>query len=162
MADAGSGKRRHRLHDRAVSAYGRLDAIWANAGVSADWCRSRTDVEHCRKCCASSDRPVSRDQITPWPPMIKQKSGSIVCTASVVGLKAAQQRPSLRSQQGRRDQPGANQGLFAVGPGVRINAVWSRPIETGMTKPIFDNAKGGAAPTTRSASSIRQARRPAA
>src|SRR5260370_22356347 len=34
MADAGSEKDVMAFIDKAVSAYGRLDAIWANAGVS--------------------------------------------------------------------------------------------------------------------------------
>src|SRR4030088_3797371 len=33
MADAGSDKDGNAFIDKAVSAYGRLDAIWANAGV---------------------------------------------------------------------------------------------------------------------------------
>ena len=40
------------------------------------------------------------------------------------------------------------------GTGMRINAVCPGLIETGMTKPIFDDAER-AAPRTRSASSIR-------
>src|ERR1700704_4788835 len=34
MADAGSEKDVMAFIDKAVSAYGRLDAIWANAGIS--------------------------------------------------------------------------------------------------------------------------------
>src|SRR3954451_7195720 len=37
IADAGSEKEVKAFIDRAVSAYGRLDAIWANAGIGGGW-----------------------------------------------------------------------------------------------------------------------------
>jgi len=89
MADAGSEKDVMAFIDKAVSAYGGLDAIWANAGVSGGLVPlAEQTVEHWQEV-------LRINLIGPFlaikysmPHMIKQKSGSIVCTASVAGLKA--------------------------------------------------------------------------
>src|SRR6202047_1893470 len=88
-ADAGSEKDVIAFIDKAVSSYGRLDAIWANAGVSGGrGALAEQTVEHWQEV-------LRVNLIGPFlaikyamPHMIRQKSGSIVCTASVAGLKA--------------------------------------------------------------------------
>jgi NAD(P)-dependent dehydrogenase (short-subunit alcohol dehydrogenase family) len=73
--------------------------------------------------------------------MAKQGSGSIICTASVAGLRAnAGGHPYSASKAGVISlvQTSANS---LVGTGVRINAICPGLIETGMTKPFFDMAK---------------------
>ena len=62
QADAGSEKDVMAFIDRAVSKYGRLDAIWANAGISR---RAGADCRADRGALAGnpahqSDRPVPR------------------------------------------------------------------------------------------------------
>ena len=75
------------------------------------------------------------------PHMIEQKSGSIVCTASVAGLKSgASGHPYAASKAGVISLVQTT-AYSLSGTGVRINAVCPGLIETGMTKPIFDNAK---------------------
>src|ERR1700712_2904675 len=89
MADAGSENDVKGFIDRAVSKYGRLDAIWANAGVSGGLVPIPDQtVEHWQEV-------LRINLIGPFlaikhstPHMIAQKSGSIVCTASVAGLKS--------------------------------------------------------------------------
>ena len=89
MADAGSEADVKAFIDKAVSKYGRLDAIWANAGVSGGLVPiPEQTVEHWQEV-------LRINLIGPFlaikhamPHMIRQKSGSIVCTASVAGLKA--------------------------------------------------------------------------
>jgi len=73
--------------------------------------------------------------------MAKQGFGSIVCTASVAGLRAnAGGTPYSASKAGVISlvQTTANE---LYGTGVRVNAICPGLIETGMTKPIFDNAR---------------------
>ena len=142
MADAGSESDVKGFIDKAMSKYGRLDAIWANAGVSGGLVPlAEQTVEHWQEV-------LRVNLIGPFlaikhsmPHMIKQKYGSIVCTASVAGLKAGASGHPYRRQQGRRHQPGADHGLFAVRHRRAHQRGLSGLIETGMTKPIFDNAK---------------------
>jgi len=73
--------------------------------------------------------------------MVERGRGSIICTASVAGLRSgAGGMPYSASKAGVISlvQTAANQ---LAGTGVRINAVCPGLIETGMTKPIFDGAR---------------------
>jgi NAD(P)-dependent dehydrogenase (short-subunit alcohol dehydrogenase family) len=142
MADAGSENDVKGFIDKAVSKYGRLDAIWANAGVSGGLVPlAEQTVEHWQEV-------LRVNLIGPFlaikhsmPHMIKQKYGSIVCTASVAGLKAgASGHPYGASKAGVISLVQTT-AYSLSGTGVRINAVCPGLIETGMTKPIFDNAK---------------------
>ena len=142
IADAGSEADVIGFIDRAVTANGRLDAIWANAGVSGGLVPlAEQTVEHWQEV-------LRVNLIGPFlaikhsmPHMIRQKSGSIVCTASVAGLKAgASGHPYGASKAGVISLVQTT-AYSLSGTGVRINAVCPGLIETGMTKPIFDNAK---------------------
>lgn len=73
--------------------------------------------------------------------MREHGGGSIICTASVAGLRSgAGPVPYSASKAGviNMVQTGAQQ---LAGTGVRINAICPGLIETGMTKPMFDMAK---------------------
>jgi NAD(P)-dependent dehydrogenase (short-subunit alcohol dehydrogenase family) len=142
QADAGSEKDVQDFIDRAMFKYGKLDAIWANAGVSGGLVPlAEQTVEHWMEI-------LRINLIGPFlaikyatPQMIRQKSGSIVCTASVAGLKSgASGHPYGASKAGVISLVQTT-AYSLSGTGVRINAVCPGLIETGMTKPIFDNAK---------------------
>jgi NAD(P)-dependent dehydrogenase (short-subunit alcohol dehydrogenase family) len=142
MADAGSENDVKAFIDRAVKSYGRLDAIWANAGVSGGLVPlAEQTVEHWQEI-------LRINLIGPFlaikhamPQMIAQKYGSIVCTASVAGLKSgASGHPYAASKAGVISLVQTT-AYSLSGTGVRINAVCPGLIETGMTKPIFDQAK---------------------
>jgi NAD(P)-dependent dehydrogenase (short-subunit alcohol dehydrogenase family) len=142
IADAGSEKDVMAFIDKAVSDYGRLDAIWANAGVSGGLVPiAEQTVEHWQEI-------LRINLIGPFlaikyamPHMIKQKYGSIVCTASVAGLKSgASGHPYAASKAGVISLVQTT-AYSLSGTGVRINAVCPGLIETGMTKPVFDRAK---------------------
>src|SRR4029077_14947016 len=75
------------------------------------------------------------------PHMVKQGAGSIICTASVAGLRAnAGGNPYSASKAGVNSlvQTAAN-SLY--GTGLRVNAICPGLIETGMTEPIFERAR---------------------
>jgi NAD(P)-dependent dehydrogenase (short-subunit alcohol dehydrogenase family) len=75
------------------------------------------------------------------PQMIKQHGGSIVCTASVAGLKSgASGHPYAASKAGVISLVQTT-AYSLSGTGVRINAICPGLIETGMTRPIFENAR---------------------
>lgn len=128
--------------DRAVKEFGRLDVVYANAGISGglkpfleldanDWMQILQvnlvgvylAVKHAARV------------------MVPKKKGSIICTASVAGLRSgAGGAPYSASKAGVISlvQTAAN---FLGGTNVRINAICPGLIETGMTKPIFDYAR---------------------
>ena len=142
MLDAGSEQDVAAFIDKAVRSYGRLDAIWANAGVSGGLVPlADQTVEHWQEI-------LRINLIGPFlaikhsmPHMIKQKSGAIVCTASVAGLKSgASGHPYAASKAGVISLVQTT-AYSLSGTGVRINAVCPGLIETGMTKPVFDRAK---------------------
>jgi NAD(P)-dependent dehydrogenase (short-subunit alcohol dehydrogenase family) len=141
-ADAGSEKEVVSYIEKALSSYGSLDAIWANAGISGGLVPlAEQTVEHWQEI-------LRINLIGPFlaikhsiPHMIKQASGAILCTASVAGLKSgASGHPYAASKAGVISL--VQTTAFSLsGTGVRINAVCPGLIETGMTKPIFDRAK---------------------
>ena len=142
MADAGSEKDVIAFIDRAVAAHGRLDAIWANAGVSGGL------VPLAEQTVEQWQEVLRVNLIGPFlavklsmPHMIAPQYGAIVCTASVAGLKAgASGHPYAASKAGVISLVQTT-AYSLTGTGVRINAVCPGLIETGMTRPIFDRAK---------------------
>jgi NAD(P)-dependent dehydrogenase (short-subunit alcohol dehydrogenase family) len=126
----------------AVKEHGGLDVCYANAGISGglktmeeltvdDWLRvlgvNLIGAFLTVKYAARVMVPAGR--------------GSIICTASVAGLRSgAGGMPYSASKAGVVSlvQTSANQ---LGGTGVRINAICPGLIETGMTAPLFDRAR---------------------
>jgi NAD(P)-dependent dehydrogenase (short-subunit alcohol dehydrogenase family) len=141
-ADAGSEKDVMAFIDLAVSKHGRLDAIWANAGISGGLVPlAEQTVEHWQEI-------LRINLIGPFlaikysmPHMIKQQYGSIVCTASVAGLKSGASGHPYASSKAGVISLVQTTAYSLSGTGVRINAVCPGLIETGMTKPVFDRAR---------------------
>jgi NAD(P)-dependent dehydrogenase (short-subunit alcohol dehydrogenase family) len=140
--DAGDEKDVKTAIDRAVSEYGGLDAIYANAGVSGGW----TPME---EISAEFWMEVLRiNLIGPFlaikhasPVMRAAGKGSIICTASVAGIRSgAGGIPYSASKAGVINlvQTAAN---VLYGTGVRVNAICPGLIETGMTAPIYNQAR---------------------
>jgi NAD(P)-dependent dehydrogenase (short-subunit alcohol dehydrogenase family) len=142
MADAGSEQDVIGFIGAAVAKYGRLDAIWANAGVSGGLVPlAEQTVEHWQEILRINLIGPFLAVKHAMPHMIRQQAGSIVCTASVAGLKAgASGHPYAASKAGVISLVQTT-AYSLSGTGVRINAVCPGLIETGMTKPIFDRAK---------------------
>jgi NAD(P)-dependent dehydrogenase (short-subunit alcohol dehydrogenase family) len=141
-ADAGSEKDVQAFIARAIASYGKLDGIWANAGISGGLVPlAEQTPEHWQEI-------LQINLIGPFlavkhsiPHLVKQGHGAIVCTASVAGLKSgASGHPYAASKAGVISLVQTT-AYSLSGTGVRINAVCPGLIETGMTKPIFDNAK---------------------
>jgi NAD(P)-dependent dehydrogenase (short-subunit alcohol dehydrogenase family) len=126
----------------AVKEYGALDVCYANAGISGGMV------------------PFFEETVERWTEVLKinligtflaakyaalamvgRRRGSIICTASVAGLRSgAGGLPYSASKAGVISlvQTTANQ---LTGTGVRINAICPGLIETGMTRPIFEQAR---------------------
>ena len=142
VADAGLESDVKGYIAKALSTYGKLDAIWANAGIGGGLIPiAEQTPEHWQEV-------LRVNLIGPFlavkysiPHLVKQGHGAIVCTASVAGLKSgASGHPYAASKAGVISLVQTT-AYSLSGTGVRINAVCPGLIETGMTKPIFDNAK---------------------
>src|SRR3954471_23654679 len=141
-ADAGSESDVASFIGKAIASYGALDAIWANAGVSGGLVPlAEQTVEHWQEI-------LRINLIGPFlaikhamPQMIKQGHGSIICTASVAGLKSGASGHPYASSKAGVISLVQTTAYSLSGTGVRINAVCPGLIETGMTKPVFDRAK---------------------
>ena len=142
-ADAGNEAEVKSYVAKALSEFGGIDVMYANAGISGGlvplWEQS---VEMWQEI-------LRVNLIGPFlaiqniaPLMVKQGKGSIVCTASVAGLRAnAGGHPYSASKAGVISLVQTTASSLS-GTGVRINAICPGLIETGMTKPIFDYAAG--------------------
>ena len=140
--DAGNEDDVAALVAHCVEKLGGVDAVYANAGISGGM------VPLPEQTADYWQEILRINLIGPFlaikhvtPHMVKQGKGSIVCTASVAGLRAnAGGLPYSASKAGVISlvQTSAN-ALY--GTGVRVNAICPGLIETGMTKPIFDGAR---------------------
>jgi NAD(P)-dependent dehydrogenase (short-subunit alcohol dehydrogenase family) len=126
----------------AVKEFGRLDALYANAGISGGY--SAMD-----ELTAEAWMEILRVNLIGPFLAIKHASkvmraagkGSIICTASVAGLRSgAGGMPYSASKAGVISlvQTSAN---VLYGTGVRVNAICPGLIETGMTRPIYVRAR---------------------
>ena len=140
--DAGSESDVKAYVAKALKDLGGLEVVYANAGISGGI------VPLFEQTVEQWQEILRVNLIGPWlaikhagQHMVKEGKGSIVCTASVAGLRAgASGNPYAASKAGVISlvQTAANS---LTGSGVRVNAICPGLIETGMTKPIFDNAR---------------------
>jgi NAD(P)-dependent dehydrogenase (short-subunit alcohol dehydrogenase family) len=143
QADASSEADVTKAVDTAVKEFGRLDAVYANAGISGGFDPPffELNADHWNKILAVN-------LIGPYLMikhacriMVPAKKGSIICTASVAGIRSgAGPGPYSASKAGVINLV-ATAANFLYGTGVRVNAICPGIIETGMTKPIFDRAR---------------------
>jgi NAD(P)-dependent dehydrogenase (short-subunit alcohol dehydrogenase family) len=126
----------------AIKEYGALDVCYANAGISgglvpffeetAERWTEVLKINLIGTFLAAKHAALA---------MVPRRRGSIICTASVAGLRSgAGGMPYSASKAGVVSlvQTAANQ---LAGTGVRVNAICPGLIETGMTRPIFERAR---------------------
>jgi NAD(P)-dependent dehydrogenase (short-subunit alcohol dehydrogenase family) len=140
--DAGSDPFVKSLVERAQSEFGSLDVFWANAGISGGF----TPLEEQTADYWSEILRVNL--IGPFlavkyasAVMVAQGKGSIICTASVAGIRSGAGGPAYSASKAGVISLVKTACNELYGTGVRINAVAPGLIETGMTKPIFDGAR---------------------
>ncbi len=141
-ADAGDEADVAAFVAQAIEAFGSLDILYANAGISGG------TVPFLDATAEQWHEILRVNLVGPFlairhaaPHMAARGRGSIICTASVAGLRAnAAGAPYSASKAGVISlvQTAAN---ALIGTGVRVNAVCPGLIETGMTRPIFERAR---------------------
>ena len=140
--DAGEEADIEALIAKAVAEFGGLDAVHANAGITGGYV-SLEDLT------AENWMTVLKVNLIGPFLMIKHASpimraagkGSIICTASVAGIRSgAGPLPYSASKAGVINLVQTSANLL-YGTGVRVNAICPGLIETGMTAPIYKNAR---------------------
>ena len=140
--DAGDEAFVEGLVKSAVAEFGGLDVAWANAGISGGWTGFDEQdgafwAEILRVNLIGAFLLVKHASRV----MIPTGKGSIICTASVAGIRSgAGGSPYSASKAGVINLAQTSANEF-YGTGVRVNAICPGLIETGMTKPIFEGAR---------------------
>ncbi len=127
----------------AVSSHGRLDVAFANAGISG----GLTGIFELTPEAFADLLRVNL--IGPWL-MVKHagkvmadagRGGSIICTASVAGLRSGAGGPAYSASKAGVINLAMVSAQQLSDTNVRVNAICPGLTQTGMTQPIFDIAK---------------------
>jgi NAD(P)-dependent dehydrogenase (short-subunit alcohol dehydrogenase family) len=127
---------------RAQAEFGSLDVVWANAGISGGWTpldEQTADywAEILRVNLIGAFLAVKHASRV----MIPNGRGSIICTASVAGIRSGAGGPAYSASKAGVISLAQTSANEFYGTGVRVNAIAPGLIETGMTKPIFEGAR---------------------
>ena len=140
--DAGNSADVKKLIDLALKTNGRLDVIYANAGISGGTPNIFEQSEDQWKTILQVNLigPMLAIQ-TGAPHMIKQGGGAIVCTASVAGIRSGAGSPAYSASKAGVISLVSLAANQLAGTGIRVNGICPGLIETGMTRQIFDRAR---------------------
>jgi NAD(P)-dependent dehydrogenase (short-subunit alcohol dehydrogenase family) len=140
--DAGSEADVERLVEQTAADHGGVDIFFANAGVSGGLAglfeQSSADWEEILRV----------NLIGPWlaikyaaPHMKERGGGSIVCTASVAGLRAGAGGVAYSASKAGVINLVKTAAAQLCDSNIRVNAICPGLIETGMTQGIYDMAR---------------------
>jgi NAD(P)-dependent dehydrogenase (short-subunit alcohol dehydrogenase family) len=142
VADASEEKAVEGLVETCTGAFGGLEVAFANAGVTG------MNVPFFQATVEDWQRVLAVNLIGPFlaikhasRAMREAGGGSIVCTASVAGLRSGAGASAYSASKAgvlNLVQTAAQQ---LAGTGVRVNAICPGLIETGMTRPMFEAAR---------------------
>jgi NAD(P)-dependent dehydrogenase (short-subunit alcohol dehydrogenase family) len=143
VADAGSEADMKRLVDEVASQHGGLDILFANAGISGG-------LASISEQSADDWAEILRvNLIGPFlaikyagPVMQRRGGGSIICTASVAGLRSGAGGAAYSASKAGVINLVQTAAQQLAGTGIRVNAICPGLIETGMTKEIYDTVRG--------------------
>ena len=142
VADAGSEGAVRKLVEDVVAKHGGLDIFFANAGISGGW------ASISEQTAADWAEILRVNLIGPFlaikyaAPAIKARGGgSIICTASVAGLRSGAGGAAYSASKAGVINLVQTAAQQLSGSNIRVNAICPGLIETGMTKPIYDLAR---------------------
>lgn len=142
IADAGREEDVMRLVNSAATTHGGLDIFFANAGISGGLASifEQTPQDWQEILRVNLIGPFLA--IKHAAPVMKARGkGSIVCTASVAGLRAGAGGPAYSASKAGVISLVEIAATQLAGANIRVNAICPGLIETGMTKGIYDNAR---------------------
>jgi NAD(P)-dependent dehydrogenase (short-subunit alcohol dehydrogenase family) len=140
--DAGDDAQVKALVDKVIADHGKLDIVFANAGISGglasifeqsvdDW------TEILRVNLIGPFLAIKHAA----PHMAEAGGGSIICTASVAGLRSGAGGPAYSASKAGVISLVKSAAQQLTGSNVRVNAVCPGLIETGMTEFIYERAR---------------------
>ena len=139
--DAGDEEQVEALVEHTVRDHGRLDVMFANAGISGGF-------DSIFEQDAADWAEILRvNLIGPFlaikyaAPVMKERGGSIICTASVAGLRSGAGGPAYSASKAGVINLVKLAATQLVGANIRVNAICPGLIETGMTESIFESAR---------------------
>ncbi|HEV2746998.1 MAG TPA: SDR family oxidoreductase [Allosphingosinicella sp.] len=140
--DAGSDDDVAHLVRSTAARFGGLDIVFANAGISGGL------ASLFEQSAEDWAEIVRVNLIGPFlaikhaAPLLKARGGgSIVCTASVAGLRAGAGGPAYSASKAGVINLVEVAATQLAGANIRVNAICPGLIETGMTKPVYDRAR---------------------
>jgi NAD(P)-dependent dehydrogenase (short-subunit alcohol dehydrogenase family) len=141
-ADAGDEGSVRDLVNQVAREHGGVDIFFANAGISGGWA---TITE---QTAADWAEILRVNLIGPFlaikyaAPLIADRGGgAIICTASVAGLRSGAGGAAYSASKAGVINLVQTAAQQLSGSGVRVNAICPGLVETGMTKPDYDNAR---------------------
>jgi NAD(P)-dependent dehydrogenase (short-subunit alcohol dehydrogenase family) len=142
QADAGNEDDVQDLVQAALQYHGGLDIVFANAGIAGG-------LSSIFEQSAEDWQEILRvNLIGPFlaikyaAPAIKERGGgSIICTASVAGIRAGAGGPAYSASKAGVINLVRIAATQLAGANIRVNAICPGLIETGMTKPVYDWAR---------------------
>jgi NAD(P)-dependent dehydrogenase (short-subunit alcohol dehydrogenase family) len=141
-ADAGSEADVTRLVEQAVFDHGGLDIVFANAGISGGLASIFDQTPEDWEAILRTNLIGPFLAIKHAAPRMKARGGgSIVCTASVAGLRAGAGGPAYSASKAGVVNLVRVAATQLAGANIRVNAICPGLVETGMTRLLYDNAR---------------------
>ena len=140
--DAGVDGAVKALIDKAVADHGRLDIAFANAGISGGLASifEQSVVDWTEILRVNLIGPFLAIKHAA-PVMTASGGGSIICTASVAGLRSGAGGPAYSASKAGVISLVKTAAQQLSGANVRVNAICPGLIETGMTEFVYERAR---------------------
>ena len=142
QSDAGSEQAVRDLVNQVARDHGGLDIFFANAGISGGFATiaEQTEQDWAEILRVNLIGPFLAIKYAA-PVLAKRGGGSIICTASVAGLRSGAGGAAYSASKAGVINLVQTAAQQLSGSGVRVNAVCPGLIETGMTKPMYETAR---------------------